>query len=36
MFGPAVTTALQTALAGMKAGTLQTCPNPGCGDAKVP
>lgn len=31
LFGPEVTTALQTALAGMKAGTLQTCPTTGCG-----
>jgi basic membrane protein A and related proteins len=35
MFGPEVTTALDTALAGMKAGTLQTCPATGCGDASV-
>jgi basic membrane protein A and related proteins len=35
MFGAEVSTALDTALAGMKAGTLQTCPNPGCGDATV-
>ena len=31
LFGPAVTTALQTALAAMQAGTLQTCPTTGCG-----
>ena len=31
MFGPEVTAALNTALAGMKAGTLQTCPATGCG-----
>jgi basic membrane protein A len=37
MFGPEVTQALNTALAGMKAGTLQTCPAaPACGDAKAP
>ena len=33
LFGPEVTTALQTALAGMQAGTLQTCPTTGCGVA---
>ncbi len=31
MFGPEVQTALDTALAGMKAGTLKTCPDTGCG-----
>jgi len=31
MFGPEVTTALQTALAAMQAGTLKTCPTTGCG-----
>lgn len=31
LFGPDVTTALQTALAAMQAGTLQTCPTDGCG-----
>jgi len=31
LFGPDVTTALQTALAGMQAGTLVTCPATGCG-----
>jgi basic membrane protein A and related proteins len=31
MFGPEVQAALDTALAGMKAGTLQTCPTTGCG-----
>ena len=36
MFGPEVTQALDTALAGMKAGTLKTCPDTGCGDASVP
>jgi basic membrane protein A and related proteins len=36
MFGPEVTQALDTALAGMKAGTLKTCPDTGCGDATVP
>lgn len=33
MFGPEVTTALNTALAAMKAGTLTTCPKTGCGVA---
>jgi len=36
MFGADVTTALDTALAGMKDGSLKTCPDPGCGDASVP
>jgi basic membrane protein A len=36
MFGPEVTQALDTALAAMKAGTLKTCPDTGCGDASVP
>ncbi len=36
MFGPEVTTALDTALSAMKAGTLKTCPDTGCGDASVP
>ncbi|MHB8960230.1 MAG: BMP family ABC transporter substrate-binding protein [Candidatus Limnocylindrales bacterium] len=36
MFGPEVTQALNTALAGMKSGTLKTCPATGCGDAKTP
>ena len=31
MFGPEVQTALDTALAAMKAGTLKTCPDTGCG-----
>jgi basic membrane protein A len=31
LFGPEVTTALQTALAAMQAGTLVTCPATGCG-----
>jgi basic membrane protein A len=31
MFGPEVQTALDTALQGMKDGTLQTCPTEGCG-----
>ena len=31
MFGPEVKTALDTALAGMKDGSLKTCPDPGCG-----
>ncbi len=31
MFGPEVQTALDTALQGMKDGTLQTCPTDGCG-----
>ena len=34
LFGPDVTQAIQTALAGMKAGTLKTCPDTGCGVAK--
>jgi basic membrane protein A and related proteins len=34
LFGPEVTQALQTALAGMKAGTLKTCPDTGCGTAQ--
>jgi len=34
MFGPEVQAALDTALAAMKAGTLQTCPTTGCGVAK--
>ncbi len=33
LFGPEVTTALQTALAAMQAGTLVTCPATGCGVA---
>ncbi len=36
MFGPEVTQALNTALAGMKSGSLKTCPATGCGDAKAP
>jgi len=35
MFGPEVTQALNTAMAAMKAGTLKTCPDTGCGDATV-
>jgi basic membrane protein A len=31
MFGPEVQTALDAALAGMKDGSLKTCPDPGCG-----
>jgi basic membrane protein A len=31
LFGPEVQAALDTALAGMKAGTLKTCPDVGCG-----
>lgn len=31
LFGPEVQTALDTALAGMKAGTLKTCPDTNCG-----
>jgi basic membrane protein A len=31
LFGPEVQTALDTALAAMKAGTLKTCPDTGCG-----
>ena len=34
LFGPEVKTALDTALAAMKAGTLKTCPDTGCGVAK--
>ena len=34
LFGPEVQAALDTALAGMKAGTLKTCPDTGCGVAK--
>ena len=34
MFGPEVKAALDAALAGMKAGTLKTCPDTGCGVAK--
>ena len=34
LFGPDVTTALTNALAAMKAGTLKTCPDTGCGVAK--
>jgi basic membrane protein A len=34
LFGPEVTQALQTALDGMKAGTLKTCPDTGCGVAQ--
>ncbi len=37
MFGPEVTQALSTALAAMKAGTLQTCPaGSACGNPKAP
>ena len=31
MFGPEVQTALDTALAGMKDGSVKTCPDTGCG-----
>jgi basic membrane protein A len=34
LFGPEVKTALDAALAAMKAGTLKTCPDTGCGVAK--
>ncbi len=34
LFGPEVKTALDSALAAMKAGTLKTCPDTGCGVAK--
>ena len=33
LFGPEVTTALNTAMAAMQAGTLVTCPATGCGVA---
>lgn len=36
LFGPEVTTALQTALAGMKDGSLKTCPATDCGVYKAP